>query len=118
LTGLDCNHIGALLLLDLDAARGLAPEIDRADEAALAGHAALRTLFQERLDALAAASTGSSNLVARAIVLDRPPSPDANEITDKGSINQRAMMAARSSLVEDLYTDPPPAHVLVARGRS
>jgi feruloyl-CoA synthase len=115
LTGLDRNHVGALLLLDLDAARKLAPEIDKADEKALSSHPVLRTLFQERLDALAAASTGSSNLVARAIVLDRPPSPDANEVTDKGSINQRAVMAARAALVEDLYADPPPAHVLVAR---
>jgi len=115
LTGLDRNHVGALLLLDLDAARKLAPDIDKADEKALAGHPALRSLFQERLDVLAAASTGSSNLVARAIVLDRAPSPDANEITDKGSINQRAVMAARARLVEDLYADPPPAHVLVAR---
>jgi feruloyl-CoA synthase len=118
LTGLDRNHIGALLLLDLDAARRLAPEIENADEKMLAGHPALRALFKERLDTLAATSTGSSNLVARAIVLDRPPSADANEITDKGSINQRAVMAARAALVEDLYADPSPAHVLVAGGRS
>jgi feruloyl-CoA synthase len=33
-------------------------------------------------------------------------------VTDKGSINQRAVMAARAGLVEDLYAEPPPSHVL------
>ena len=114
LTGLDRNHIGALLLLDLDAARGIAPSLAEANEAALAAHPALRALLQERLDQMAARSTGSSNRVARAIVLDSPLSIDLHEVTDKGSINQRAVMAARAALVEDLYTDPPPPHVLVA----
>jgi feruloyl-CoA synthase len=51
------------------------------------------------------ASTGSSNRVARAIVLDEPPSLDAGEMTDKGSINQRAVLAHRRDLVEELYSD-------------
>ncbi|MEX0404154.1 feruloyl-CoA synthase [Aquibium sp. LZ166] len=115
LTGLDRNHIGALLFLDLDAARRIAPELAVADEEHFAVHPAVRLIFQERLDELAKKSTGSSNLVARAIICDRPPAIDAHEITDKGSINQRAVMAARPGLVEDLYTDPPPPHVLVAK---
>ena len=117
LTGLDRNHIGALLFLDADAARKIAPELAGADDAALAASPALRGIFQERLDALAAGSTGSSNLVARAIVLDSPPSIDLNEVTDKGSINQRAVMTARSGLVEDIYADPPPRHVIAAATR-
>ena len=62
----------------------------------------------------AASATGSSTLVRRAIVLDTPPSIDVGEITDKGSINQRAVLGHRSSLVEDLYREPVPGHVLVA----
>ncbi len=115
ITGLDRNHVGALLFLDVDGARRIAPELATADEAALAGHPALRAMFQGRLDAMAQTATGSSNLVARVVVLDRPPSADRSEVTDKGSINQRAVMAARSELVEDLYREPPPAHVIVAR---
>lgn len=117
LTGLNRNHIGALLFLDVDAARKVAPELAGADETAIAAHEAVRRLFKERLDKLAAAATGSSNLVARAIILESPPSADRNEITDKGSINQAAVMAARERLVEDLYTEPAPSHVLVAEGR-
>jgi feruloyl-CoA synthase len=52
-------------------------------------------------------STGSSNRIARAMVLDEPPSLDAGEMTDKGSINQRAVLARRAALVEELYRDPP-----------
>jgi feruloyl-CoA synthase len=117
LTGLDRNHIGVLLFLDPEAARRIAPELADASEAELAASQHLRAIFQERLDALAAQSTGSSNLIARAIVLDSPPSLDQNEVTDKGSINQRAVRAARSKLADDLYAEPPPAHVLVAKKR-
>lgn len=114
LTGLNRNHIGALLFLDPDAARRIDPDLEHASEAELAASPKLRALFQERLDALAGQSTGSSNLIARAIVLDRPPSLDQNEVTDKGSINQRAVLTARAALADDLYVEPPPAHVLVA----
>ena len=115
LTGLNRNHIGALLFLDPDAARQIAPELAQASEAELAASPKLRAIFQERLDALASQSTGSSNLVARAIVLDQPPSLDHNEVTDKGSINQRAVLAARAELAEALYVDPAPASVIVAK---
>jgi feruloyl-CoA synthase len=49
-------------------------------------------------------STGSSNRVARAIVLEEPPSLDAGETTDKGSINQRAVLRRRAGIVEELYS--------------
>jgi feruloyl-CoA synthase len=115
LTGLDRNHIGAMLFLDADAARKIAPELGDATEIELARNPKLRGLFQERLDELAKTSTGSATFVARAIVLETPPAIDRSEITDKGSINQRAVMAARANLVDDLYAEPPPSHVLVAR---
>jgi feruloyl-CoA synthase len=118
ITGLNLNHIGALLFLDVEAARKIDGSLAGADEKTIAHHPKLREILQERLDALAAEATGSSNLVARAIVLDTPPSIDAHEVTDKGSINQRAVMSVRASLVEDLYADTPPDHVIVARKRA
>jgi feruloyl-CoA synthase len=57
-------------------------------------------------------STGSSNRIARAIVLEEPPSLDAGEMTDKGSINQRAVLRRRAALVDELYRDPPSEKVL------
>jgi feruloyl-CoA synthase len=50
-------------------------------------------------------STGSSNRIARALALEEPPSLDAGELTDKGSINQRAVLSRRAAVVEELYSD-------------
>jgi feruloyl-CoA synthase len=73
-------------------------------------------------DALAAAlarynaqAGGSSHRVARALLLAAPPSIDKGEITDKGYINQRAVLTNRASLVELLYADPPAPGVLLLR---
>lgn len=68
--------------------------------------------FRAKLRAFAARSTGSSNTIRRAIILDEPPSLDAGEMTDKGSINQRAVLQRRASLVDELYAGSP--RVLVA----
>ena len=51
---------------------------------------------------------GSSTRIFRAIVLAAPPSVDANEITDKGYINQAGVLAHRADLVAALYSDSPP----------
>jgi len=83
---------------------------DRRNEPAalmfLAGNAAPEEL-RARLTSFAEKSTGSSNRIARALVLEEPPSLDAGEMTDKGTINQRAVLARRSALVEELYTGSP-----------
>src|SRR6516162_427059 len=72
----------------------------------------VRAIFRERLESFAATSTGSSTRVERAVLLDRPPSIEVQEITDKGTINQKAVLKNRGALVEDLYREPVPAHVL------
>jgi feruloyl-CoA synthase len=51
--------------------------------------------------------------VSRAILLAEPPSLDAGEMTDKGSINQRAVLGRRADLVAELYAAKPSARVLV-----
>lgn len=101
ITGLDQNFIGALVFPSPEGCKPLGDE------------ATIDAAIGERLATLAQQATGSSNHVARAIVMHEPPSPDAGEATDKGSINQRAVMARRAALVADLYAEPPPPHVLV-----
>jgi feruloyl-CoA synthase len=64
------------------------------------------------LAALAAGATGSSTRVARLILMEAPPSPDKGEITDKGSINQRAVLAHRADLIEELYATPYSSRVI------
>ncbi len=51
----------------------------------------------------AASGGGSSRRVARAMILADPPSLDAGEVTDKGSLNVRAIQARRQSDVAALY---------------
>lgn len=51
--------------------------------------------------------------IARAILLEEPPSLSTGEITDKGYVNQRRALVDRAASVEALYTDPPPASVIV-----
>jgi feruloyl-CoA synthase len=64
---------------------------------------ASNTALLEKLKTLP--STGSSNRIARAMVLEEPPSLDAGEMTDKGTINQRAVLTRRAALVERLYSN-------------
>jgi feruloyl-CoA synthase len=71
-----------------------------------------RSDFLQKLKAFAAKSTGSSNCIRRALILEEPPSLDAGEMTDKGTINQRAVLARRAALVAELYAGSP--RVMVA----
>src|SRR5207302_7981181 len=60
------------------------------------------------------AAVGSAARVERLLVLARPAGLDAGEITDKGYVNQRQVLANRAALVELLYTQPVPTGVVVA----
>ena len=63
--------------------------------------------LHELLVAFAKQSTGTSTRVQRALVLERPPSMDQGELTEKGSINQKAVLRNRAALVEELYSGSP-----------
>jgi len=113
IAGAGRNEIAVLIFADREACRRLCPELGAAaPAAALFAHPRLRAEFAARLQSLAAASTGSSNRVVGALLLDEPPSLDRGEMTDKGSINQRAVLAHRAALVEELYATPPSPRVI------
>jgi feruloyl-CoA synthase len=59
-------------------------------------------------------TAGSAARVERLLIMARPAGLDAGEITDKGYVNQRRVLARREALVEMLYADPVPAGVVVA----
>jgi feruloyl-CoA synthase len=92
ITGHDRNEVGALVFLS--------PATKDMSLPALQSRlsAALKTLASEG---------GSSTCPARLLVMTEPPSIDANEITDKGYINQRAVLERRAALVEKLYAGGP-----------
>ena len=74
---------------------------------------AMRRFFQRLIDTLALEASASSHRVARAVLLSESLSIDAGEITDKGSINQRAVLKARGALVEELYAAVPSPRVIL-----
>lgn len=73
---------------------------------------AIRAEIAERLAAFARDYPASSMRVARLAFLLDPLSVDAGEITDKGSLNQRAILRHRPALITALYADPPPADII------
>jgi feruloyl-CoA synthase len=115
LAGADRDDITALVFPDPDACRKLAPDL-AADAAvtALLADERVRAQFARLLETLLQSGSGASSRICRAILLAELPSLDIGEMTDKGSINQRAVLANRAALVEDLYADPPPPHVITA----
>ena len=115
LAGPDRDDIAALIIPDIDACRKLAPDLaPNAAPAAVLADTRVRRAFAGYLEALSDPSRGTSARVRRAILLADPPSLDVGEVTDKGSINQRAVLAHRAALVDELYADPPPPRVIVA----
>jgi len=116
ITGIDRNEIGILIFPRLDACRAFAGMPPNASPHLALGDANVREFLQRLVDSLHASGTGSSTRVARALVLAEPPSIDRGEITDKGSINQRAVLTHRGADVERLYLGRD-RDVLVPRAR-
>ena len=112
LAGPDRDFLGALVFPEFEACRALAGLGADATPAAIAADAKVRATFAQLLAKLAKTSTGSSMHIERAILMTEPPSMDKSEMTDKGSINQRAVLANRAGLVEQLYAAPVPAAVI------
>ena len=76
------------------------------------GADALAERVRAALLALRAEGGGSSQTPARARVLDEPANADAGEITDKGYVNQRAVLTRRAAEVEALYAEAPDARTI------
>jgi feruloyl-CoA synthase len=112
LTGHDRDEIGMLVFPDWTACRSLCPEISPDSKAEILEQEAVRERFQALLESFAKKSTGNSNRVMRAVLVEEPPSLDAGEVTDKGSLNQRAVLELRAELVNRLYSPEPAPQIL------
>jgi len=112
IAGINRDEISALVVLDLDGCRLINPTLPLDDLAAAASDPLIRDAFRERFQKLLAGATGSSTRITRAVLLDTALSIDRGEVTDKGSINQRAVLEHRSGLIDLLYSSTPPAHVI------
>jgi feruloyl-CoA synthase len=112
IAGINRDEIAALVILDLDGCRLINPALPPDDVAASAHDPQVRSAFRQRFAAFQSAATGSSTKITRALLLDAPLSIDRGEVTDKGSINQRAVLDHRKPLVEALYSPAPEADVI------
>ncbi len=99
ITGHDRDHVGALLFVS-DVARRLAPDD-------------LATKLREALRAMQSQGGGSSQVPRRVLVLPDLPDMHAGEITDKGYLNQRAVLARRAADVSALHAAAVPAPTIV-----
>lgn len=108
------DEVAALVFPDIAACRALCRDAgDETGDAALLAHPALRQDFARRLGAFAQRSTGSSNRIARLLLLPEPPALDRDEVTDKGSINQRGVLRNRADAVARLYAAPLPPDIIL-----
>lgn len=110
--GHDHDYVAALAWPNVAECRRLAPELEGLDAAALATHPVVVQALRDRLRR----SSGTASLaVQRLMLMAEPASIDANEISDKGYVNQASTRARRAHLVQALFHPQPGAHVACAR---
>jgi feruloyl-CoA synthase len=110
-TGHDRDEVGLLVFLNPDGCRGICGGAVAAAE--LTAHAALHRHLRDAFAVFNRHNAGSSRRVARLLLMRDPPSIDGNEITDKGYINQRAVLEHRAHLVNRLYANESHPDVVV-----
>ncbi|MCX8097812.1 MAG: feruloyl-CoA synthase [Casimicrobiaceae bacterium] len=114
LTGLNREDVGALVF----PTPALSQLAEGAPLAEAIHHPAVRAHFAAALARLAGQATGSASRVTRLAILTEPPSLDAGEITDKGSINQRAVLTRRAALVDALHDGSLPGAIVLGQAAS
>ena len=112
IAGHDQNYIAVMLVPNLEACRTLAGLPKGSPASTILRRDTVTQKIGSLLESFAGQATGNSNRVERAMLLEEPPSLDAGEITDKGSLNQRVILDRRADLVEELYEESPSDRVL------
>ena len=112
--GHDRDDIAALVVPNYVECRALDSSLPAdASYADIVSNSRVREEFVRRLATFNAKAGGSSERFRRILLLDNPPSLDSGELTDKGSINQRAALALRKGEVEELYASKASARVIL-----
>jgi len=109
----DHDYLAAMLFPNVQALRARFPAASTAEQSDedFLGCGVVVDHFAGAIAAHNADEPGSSRRFERFTLLGSPPDLDRNETTDKGYINQHAVLEARRSVVDDLYRDPPPRGV-------
>lgn len=102
-TGLNRNTIGLLVFPRLEHCHTLSGLPIGATPQQVLQSVPVRAFFQQLLVTLNAHASGSSQRIDRLLLQAEPPSIDHREMTDKGSINQAAVLMRRSAMVDAMY---------------
>ena len=102
ITGINLKEVGALIFPTAEC-RHLSGLPANAGMLRVLESPAVQAHFQQVVNQLAKGATGSANRVARLHLMADPPSIDKGEITDKGSINQRAVLKHRDAMARALH---------------
>ncbi|VVE69142.1 feruloyl-CoA synthase [Pandoraea captiosa] len=103
ITGINRDDIGLMIFPRVEDCRRLSGLPREAPLSDVLASAPVRDVFASLLAKLNANASGSATTVARLLLLDTPPSLDRGEVTDKGSINQRAVQDHRADIVDMLH---------------
>jgi feruloyl-CoA synthase len=103
--GADRNDVRILIFPDWELCAATVGLARTSTPAQIVANKALRAMLQERLEKLAAAGTGSSNRIVAAILVEVPPSHSAGELTEKGTVNSRALQRNRPELLDILFSE-------------
>ena len=103
--GTDRKDLRILIFPDWEVCAAAAGLDGGADVAQIASNPILRAMIQERLAKLYAAGTGSSNRIVAGLLVENPPSSAAGELTEKGTVNGRAVQRNRPELLDALFGD-------------
>ncbi|CCD86008.1 putative feruloyl-CoA synthetase [Bradyrhizobium sp. ORS 285] len=114
IAGINRDEIAAIVVLDLDGCRLINATLPFDDLAETASDPLIVAAFRERFAKFLKTATGSSTRITRAVLLGLPLSIDKGEVTDKGSINQRAVLENRKDLIERIYASTPDDDIIVA----
>jgi feruloyl-CoA synthase len=112
IAGHDRDDAAALVVPNLDACRALAGMNGPSSDADVLGHPKVMATFSSLLATFNKGAGGSSGRFARMLLMDEPPSLDNGELTDKGSINQRAVLTRRVQLIDELYAEEPSRRII------
>ncbi|MEZ5538052.1 MAG: feruloyl-CoA synthase [Thiolinea sp.] len=112
ITGINRDSIGALLIPRMEHIQKLAGASADTPADAMLYKPEVMDFFRKVLAEVNSQATGSASRIARLMVLAEPPSVELHELTDKGSINQRAVLKNRAGLIEAFYNDQPADRII------
>ncbi|WP_426173974.1 feruloyl-CoA synthase [Massilia sp. TWR1-2-2] len=114
-TGINRDAIGLLIFLRPENCHALSGLPIGASASDVLASAPVRTFFQQLVDGLNADASGSATRIDRLLLLAEPPSIDQRELTDKGSVNQAAVLTRRAAVVESMYEAPEAQTIFAAK---